>query len=366
MRDKPANSNEKPTLKKSNIHDVAKRAGVSIKTVSRVVNHEDNVRPETRERVLQAVEALHFRPDPSARRLAGKRSFLVGLLYDNPSASYVLNVQSGVLNTCREYNYDLLIHPCDITAQNLEQDILSMIEHTHVDGLILTPPLSDYEPLIQLLQKHNIPNARIAPAEPIEDNIDITTNDLEASAEMTRHLIDLGHKRIGFVVGDPLHKAVLMRHQGYLKAHYDSGLAVDYSLIVQGNNSFESGTECARKLIAQKSPPTAIFASNDDMAAGVIKVLHDSGLAIPGDISVAGFDDIPLASQIWPAMTTIRQPIIEMASRATLWLISALSNKTPEVDKHIKSELIIRESTYKRTLAFNPDLPLASHSDRKR
>ncbi len=331
---------------KATIADVAALAQVSIKTVSRVFNKEPNVRDGTRLKVLQAIESLNYRPDPSARSLAGRRSFLVGLIYDNPSASYLIDVQTGALTTSRAEGYDLIIHPCDFTSPTLAQDISAMVLNTKVDGLILTPPLADLEPLIKALDQQQVPLVRIAPANETEKFRSVFTNDRAACAQLTEHLIAMGHTRIGFITGHPDHKAVGNRFLGYQDALTSAGIDYDADLVMQGYNSFESGGECAISLLSSKRPPTAIFASNDDMAAGVMKVAHQRGLKIPEDLSVAGFDDIPLASYLWPALTTIRQPIHTMAQTATRLLLSQLRNHSEVEDAQvITSRLVVREST---------------------
>jgi len=333
-------------LTKPTINDVAKRAGVSIKTVSRVINNEPNVRAATRARVAQAVAELGFRPDPSARRLAGSRSYLIGLLYDNPSASYVINIQTGVLNICQREGYDLLIHPCNYQDPALVSQIAAFRAHSRLDGLILTPPLSDLDRLVEAIQQEGIPYIRISPADAIDKAHSVFTNDRDACKEMTRYLVSLGHRRIGFIVGHPDHHAVLSRYQGYTEGMAEAGLKVDRHLVVQGYNSFESGIQCARKLLGRKQPPSAIFASNDDMAAGVLLVAHEMELDIPGQLSVAGFDDVPLAGQIWPALTTIRQPIQAMAMRASELLIQGIRDLPAKEDQRvIESALVVRQST---------------------
>ena len=162
---------------------------------------------------------------------------------------------------------------------------------------------------------------------------------------MTRYLVSMGHRRIGFVIGHPDHGAVGNRYLGYRDGLKSGGLKLDRKLVQQGDNTFESGVKCGQRLLNLEFPPTAIFASNDDMAAGVMKVAHEMGLSIPGDLSVAGFDDIPLASQIWPSLTTIRQPMEEMAVRATALLLRQLRGETDEKTHTIASTLVVRDST---------------------
>ncbi len=333
-------------MAKATIQDVARLAGVSIKTVSRVTNKEANVREETRREVQRIVDKLDYRPNPSARRLAGTRSYLVGLLYDDHSARYLSKILSGALRTSGAEGYDLVIHPCSYEDPELVASISSLIGSKSLDGLILNPPLSDMESLLQVLDDLGVAFVLVAPADRSNEHRSIFTNDEEACAEMTRHLFSIGHRRIGFIIGHPQHRAVVSRYAGYRQGLRSCGLKVDRKLVKQGDNSFESGQKCGRRLLKIDEPPTAIFASNDDMAAGVMKVAHEMGFDIPGDLSVAGFDDVPLASQIWPSMTTIRQPIEEMAVRATGLLLRQLRGlDDSEIERTVKSTLVLREST---------------------
>lgn len=333
-------------MAKHSIHDVAKRAGVSIKTVSRVINNEPNVRDNTRATVQKAIKELNYRPNASARSLKGRRSYLVGLLYDNPSSSYVANIQQGVIDETRRRGYDLVIHPCNSMAPGLIDDVEALIRHANADGLIFTPPLSDNMALLEKLDELKTPCVRIGAVEPKENSIMVTTNDRDAVADLTRYLASLGHSRIGFIVGHPDHKAVANRFLGYQDGLRSSGLKLDEGLVMQGNNSFESGEECARKLLLRHERPSAIIASNDDMATGVLRVSHEMKLRMPEDLSVAGFDDIPMASQVWPSLTTVKQPVKRMGERATALLLDQLLVQPPKIQSEsIDSFLVLREST---------------------
>ena len=333
-------------MKKNTITDVAKLAGVSIKTVSRVLNQEPNVRPATREKVAGAIKQLDYRPSTSARSLAGNRSFLLGLLYDNPSASYVTKIQNGVLRTCRAQHYDLLIHPCDYKNPGLENEIEDHLRNARLDGLILTPPLTDRQDLLDFLDERETPYVLVSPSSNSKFRWAVGTNDRTVCSQMMQYLCGLGHERIAFILGHPDHSALANRFNGYQDGLKDCGLPMRKSLCVQGFNSFESGVDCARKLLSRKNPPTAIFACNDDMAAGAIKAAHELGLSVPGKLSVAGFDDIPLASQIWPSLTTVRQPMQRLGELAAALLIRRFRGQSPEeVSRVIDSELVERDST---------------------
>ncbi|MDO3383954.1 LacI family DNA-binding transcriptional regulator [Gilvimarinus algae] len=335
-------------MAKATIDDVAALAGVSMKTVSRVVNKEPNVRASTRDKVQAAIAELEYRPSQSARSLAANRSYVLGLLYDNPSANYVIDVQEGALETCRRAGYDLLIHPCRHDEPSLASEVLSLVRQSRVDGLILTPPLSDIAELVEGLVAAQVPFVRLSPTENKQACPYVQTNDQEAAYDMTCQLIELGHERIGFIAGHPDHKAVAERFKGYRAALKESRIKLDKSLVVQGYNSFESGRAGAAQLLALESRPTAIFASNDDMAAGVIIEAHHRGIAIPRELSVAGFDDTPVAHQIFPSLTTVSQPIADMASKATELLIKQLKGKAVQMPAAIMScRILVRESTGK-------------------
>ncbi|MBT8132728.1 MAG: LacI family DNA-binding transcriptional regulator [Gammaproteobacteria bacterium] len=331
-------------MAKVTIDDVAKKAGVSIKTVSRVLNKESNVRQQTRERVQKAIDSLNYHPDPVARRLAGSRSYLIALLYDASSAGYVMDIQGGVLKTCQSENYELVIHPCDHLA-NVVPEVHNLIDHLGIDGILLTPPMCDMPELVMALQKKGIPFASIAPGDRQFASATVHTNDREVSAEMTSYLASLGHEKIGFIIGHPDHKAVGNRFAGYKEGLERSGLEFDASLTAQGFNTFESGVECGILLLRRENRPTAIFASNDEMAAGIMRVAHQLKLRVPEDLSVVGFDDLPVAKQMYPSLTTVRQPIRAMAETATRLLLGVLRGEAPDGAPLIPCRPQFREST---------------------
>lgn len=325
---------------------------MSIKTVSRVVNNEPNVKEATRERVDKAIEELNYRPDRSARTLAGNRTHLIGLVYDDPanyevpSAGYVIRMQQGALDACRAANCELLIHPCDFRDKNVSKQLQSMIGNAKPDGIVLAAPLSNMPKIVRAIGATNTPYARISSGQSSRKQFSVAMNDRECSAEMTRYLASLGHQRIAFLTGHPMHAAVQIRYDGYLDGLRQSDIEFAEELVYAGDNSIGSGEAGAEKLLALEQPPTAIFAANDDMAAGVIRVADRLGIDVPGQLSVAGCDDVALARQVYPALTTIRQPLSAMAKRATEALIqhsrgrSALSG-----EEMFPAALQVREST---------------------
>lgn len=335
---------------RATIDDIAKRAGVSIKTVSRVVNNEPNVREETRSRVQKAIQELNYRPNTSARRLAGNRSYLIALVYDDPSAypnasaNYVTNLHGGVLKKSRELGYDLLIHPCEYESRNLVNEIRALIEHSNIDGLIMAPPLAEVRSVVKLLRDMKKPVVRVSPGNVREFDA-VHTNDREVSAEMTRYLASLGHQRIAFIRGHKDHRAISNRALGYQDGLKQCGLPQRKNLLIQGDNSFESGLECAGRLLSRKRPPSAIFAGNDDMAVGVLRMAHELDIHVPKELSVAGFDDVPLARQVWPPLTSVYQPVFKMAEKATDLLFRQINGEQLTGPTLVDSTLIVRQST---------------------
>ncbi|NDK39834.1 LacI family DNA-binding transcriptional regulator [Pseudoxanthomonas gei] len=328
---------------RSRIEDVAAAAGVSMKTVSRVLNNEPNVRDITRERVMRAVEQLQYKPNLSARSLAGQRSCVVALVYNNPSRNYLMEIQNGMLEACRANHYNLVLGPVGSGTQRAA-DIKGLFEYFGPDGVVLIPPLTDDPVVLAYLQEHGVPFACIAPREP-QNHIGVMMEETAAVVELVAGLIALGHRRIGHIKGPRAHGACQWRYAGYRQALRTAGLAYDPRLVVQGEFSFESGMQGANRLLDLPDPPTAIFAANDDMAAGVIRAAGERGVSVPRELSVCGFDDTPIASHIYPALTTVRQPTSEMGRLATLELLDRI--RTPDGGRmvHVQHTLLFRDST---------------------
>lgn len=330
------------------IQHVADHAGVSIKTVSRVLNNEPNVTPAMRGRVLAAVEALRYRPSVSARSLAGSRSYLIALFYDNPSPNYIGDIQRGAVARCRRDGRHLVVEPLDSAAADAPELARSTAMTLRPDGVILTPPVSDRQLVLQALEEARTPYVRIAPHGDLGRSAYVSMDDERAAYEMTRHLIGLGHSDVGFIIGHPDHGASRRRLAGFRAAMSENGLTVADDRLAQGRFSFQSGYDCAEGLLAGPNRPTAIFASNDDMAMGVLAVAHRLHMAVPGDLSVVGFDDTPAAMTSIPPLTTVRQPIFEMAAAAADLLIDGdwdpLAGEMPP-SKTLGFDIVVREST---------------------
>jgi LacI family transcriptional regulator len=326
--------------RQANIHDVAERAGVSIKTVSRVLNGEPSVTAKTRDLVMEAIAALSYRPNIFARGLASQKSRLIGLLFDNPSAAYVAGVQLGAMTQCREAGHHLIVEVFDSGAERLCERVLALVQESSLHGLVLTPPLCDAPALIGALTRTGTRFVRMAPRQRLPGTLDVSIDDTRAAFDMTEYLIGLGHRRIGFIRGHPDHGAAYQRFDGFCDAHNKAGLPIDPALCARGYFSYQSGLEAAEQLLRLKHRPTAIFAANDDMAAATLSAAHKLGLRTPEDLSVSGFDDSLIAQVVWPRLTTCRQPISEMASRAVAMLIQ------PEAASlRLDHEIVVREST---------------------
>lgn len=333
-------------MSKITLYDVARSSGFSPKTVSRVINNEPSVSTKTRDLVNASIDILGYRPNNSARSLRTSRSYMLCLLYDNLSPAYVLDLQEGILSTCGKSGFNIIIHPCSYESSELVSDISNLLERSRIDGFILSPPLSDHTGLTELLQKKKTAYVRIAPINHELTSSYVYCNERQSAREMTDYLIGLGHREIGFITGDPNHSASSERLSGYKEALKNAHIPIKSKLIEKGDFSFESGESCARTLLKQKTLPTAIFASNDYMAAGVMKTAQQMGMRIPDDLSITGFDDAPVSRQIWPTLTTIRQPIQLMAARNTEILINNILKKSELTTKEeFQCELIIRKST---------------------
>lgn len=312
--------------RRATIRDVAARAGVSLKTVSRVINNETSVLQGTRAKVLQTIADLRYEPDPSARRLRSATPYVVGLVYDNPNAYHIIAVQNGVLSACRETGFDLQIHPCDASSPLLPEELGDWARRSHLAGLVLTAPMSESEALIDALSTRGVRLVRIIAAteDPADGQPCVYVDDRDAAYEITEHLIQLGHQRIGFLWGGAQHRSSGERYAGYEAALKDYGITLDKHLVVPGDYTFDDGFRGARRLLALRDPPTAIFGCNDEIAAGVLAAAKSAGINVPYDLSIAGFEDSPFSRQSWPALTTAKQATEDIARHAARLLIASV------------------------------------------
>ena len=335
---------------RATINDIARLAGVSKKTVSRVINQSPFVREETRARIDAVIQEIGYTPDPQARGLAFRRSFLIGLVYDNPNAQFIVNSQEGVLDALRGSAFELVVHPCDHRGEDFVSGVQRFVERQKLHGVILLPPVSEDPTLARALEEIDCQFVRLASVRFDNTPRMIVSSDREATAEAANYLESLGHRQIGFIAGPAHHRSAHERQAGFMGALEKRGVSVPADLIVEGAYSFESGVACAEVLLARRPRPTAIFASNDEMAAGVYKAAYRLKISIPDELSVVGFDDSPVASRLSPALTTIRLPIRDMARLAAAKLIppAAPAPESPALESagpsQIAPHLIVRDS----------------------
>lgn len=315
------------------INDVARLSGVSKKTVSRVINRSPLLTDETRRRVEQVIVELGYVPNPQARALALRRNFLIALIHDNPNAQMVLNVQQGVLEAIRDTEFALVIRPVDRGSPALLEDVRHFIEHQRPFGLVLLPPLSEKNELAELCAELGCRYVRMGSALLDDDAHSVASNDRQAVTDATRHLIELGHKRIGLVTGPAGFRSGKERRAGFEAALAEAGLKLPRSLVAEGTYRFDSGIAAGERLLDVVPRPTAIFASNDEMAAGVLHAARQRGLTVPDDLSIVGFDDTAIASHLWPPLTTVRWPIASMARSAALKLLAGALGEDAEVEE---------------------------------
>lgn len=329
---------------RSTMEDVAMLAGVSLKSVSRVINAEPHVSAKLQAKVQAAIAELHYVPDMAARSLAGSRTFIIGLMFDNPSPNYTMNIQKGAYDACRESRYHLRIDNLDSSAppEQFETQVAAILRNSRCDGFVLTPPLSDNLQLLDFLDRSDLRYVRIAPDIAPDRAPGVCIDDAAGAATLARHLWDLGHRRYAIVNGPSSHGAAQRRRQGFIDALRQLGLREPIAE-ANGRFSFEQGIQAGRDVLARGSRPTAIFATNDDSAAGVMVACSQSGLSVPGDVSVCGFDDSWVAKSVWPYLTTVYQPIEEMGRAAALLL---LRRDEPENVLHqLDFQLVVRDST---------------------
>lgn len=311
---KPNKGKNKRQRPRATATDVARLAGVSQMTVSRVINNDTKVRDKTREAVQKAIGELGYEPNKAARSLVSANPIRIGLLYSNPNSTFLTKMMIGILDQARKSDTQVMIVTCD-EGPDAEGTVSGLIAEGF-DGMVLAPPLCDSKPLFDIIAKSGILAVTVGSRHHDDRISAVFIDDQSAAATMTRHLISLGHRRIAFVIGEGSQTASLLRLGGFREAMGSAGIQVDESLIIQGEFSYRSGFEAAEKILEMPNPATAILASNDDMAAGVISAARQYRIRIPEDLSVCGFDDSLLASQIWPPITTIHQPIGEMTHAA--------------------------------------------------
>lgn len=310
------NKSKQPT-----INDVAALAGVSKKTVSRVINRSELISAKSRAAVDDAISQLGFVPNPQARALAFRRNFLIALLHDNPNAQTVLNFQRGILDAIKESDLALLVRPVDRGSPHMLDDVRVFLEKQRPIGALLLPPISENDDLAALCNELGVRYVRIGSA-PLDDAQHcVSSNDRKVVTIACRKLIEMGHRKIGFVRGPQGFRSAAEREAGFMAAMQEAGIEISAAYRVSGSYRYTDGVEAGTRLLTLQDRPTAIFCSNDEMAAGVMSIAHNLGIDVPSELSIIGFDDSPTAQHIWPALSTVRWPIRAMGSRAAHILV---------------------------------------------
>ncbi|MES1190430.1 MAG: LacI family DNA-binding transcriptional regulator [Steroidobacter sp.] len=333
------------------INDVARLAGVSKKTVSRVINNSPFVMEETRNQVNAVIKQTGYSPNPQARGLAFRKSFLIGLIYDNPNAEFIVNVQDGALEALRDSGFELIVHPCDRRSPKFTADVTQFVERQKLHGAILLPPVSENTVLIKALRDQGCKVISLASVKIEGATYCAVSSDREASAEAAAHFATMGHKRIAVITGPANHRSTNERLEGFVDGLNRRGITVPPEFIVRGGYTFESGMQAAEMLLSVRNRPTAIFACNDEMAAGVYQAAYRLGITIPDKLSVIGFDDSPIALRLWPPLTTIRFPVKLMARLAATRLIRPDGSEQDQEVAFVVPHLVIRNSTQPPALA---------------
>nr|WP_279338663.1 LacI family DNA-binding transcriptional regulator [Sphingomonas sp. BGYR3] len=332
------------------VQDVAMAAGVSAMTVSRVVNGGTNVREATRNAVLQAIERLNYRPNTAARNLAAGEATQIGLFYANPSVGYLSQFLIGALNAARRAGCHLVLESCEGESDEELAEATRQFAATEVQGVLLPAPLSENKVVRAELDAAGIPYTSIALGRFVPGSLNVRIDDYAAARAMTDHLIRLGHRDIAFIMGNPNQVASAERYRGFCDSLAAAGLDPAQGRVEQGYFTFRSGMQAAERILDSKSRPTAVFASNDDMAAAAVGVAHRLGLHVPEDVSIVGFDDTAIATSIWPELTTIRQPTADMAEIGVGMLLKRISGRQDSdvangMDQIMPFQLIERESS---------------------
>jgi LacI family transcriptional regulator len=343
---------------KITIHEVAAAAGVSIKTVSRVIRDEPKASEATRQAVREAIKRLGYVPNAFASAMSSGVTPVVGLLssgLSEPSIlrtgyEYRMSLQAGAFDILQAAGFGLaLVRLSESDQAHDFSGLIGRVRRREVGGFLITSPLCDREGLVQALQAAKVPFASISSPAELHNGPSVVANDREAMCAMTRLTLQFGHRRIAFIRGNAGWRDAEHRYAGYVDAMTGAGLPLDPALVFQGSFSFDAGRQGAQQLLALTPRPTAIIASSDDIAAGVLAVAHERGMSLPADLSVTGYDDIDMARKLWPALTTIRQPVEQMAGEAARRLIALMrpvrhSEPAGPAQVELRSELVLRDS----------------------
>lgn len=316
---------------KPTINDIARIAGVSKKTVSRVINDSPLLTAGTRDKVKAVISEFGYVPNPQARALALGRNFLIGLVHDNPNAQMILNMQQGILEGLSGTEFAMVVQPVNRNSPTLVEDMREFIVRQRLYGIVILPPISENDAVAQMCVDAGCRYVRMGSAILDDSKHMVASNDRDAVREATCFLIEQGHKQIAVVMGPKGFRSATERLAGFEQALAEAGIKLPRDHKAEGEYTFESGLAATEKLLNLSPRPTAIFASNDEMAAAVLYAARMRGISVPDELSIVGFDDTPIASRVWPPLTTVRWPIVAMGRSAAQKLIAgAIDEVDPE------------------------------------
>jgi LacI family transcriptional regulator len=338
-------TDRRPEVGRTTIRDVARLAGVSIATVSRVINGRPDVSADTREAVLRVIREHGFSSNRSARALSAGRTGLVGMTVPFVHVAYFGGILAGASEALYEQDMRIVLCPTAHEHQR-EATLLERLMQGTTDGALLLLTTESSADL-KALRAKGYPFVVLDPRKPLDDGIPSVSAAHWAGAKAaTEHLLSLGHRRIGAITGPHGWHATVDRLDGYHAALAGAGLMPDPELVAKGNFTSESGHAAAAALLELPEPPTAIFAFNDEMALGAMQLARERGLRLPRDLSIVGFDDLEKAAIVVPALTTVRQPLAEMGRVAVSLLTRLLDNQRVEgLNLELATRLVVREST---------------------
>lgn len=336
--------------KPSTMAEVAKLSGVSTATVSRIINNADCVSGDTRDRVMDAIKRLNYRPNINARGLAGDRSFLVGLFIEDPG-SYARDIQRGMTERCLGSGLHLMVESLNGDDPKIAKLVSRILSQLRLEAAVLLPPHCDNQKILQILIDEGIPFIQVSPRKPHPMAANISVDDYNSARLMTKYLLECGHTNIAFMAGKPGHKAADERYAGFVAEMTASGVAINPDLVVCGKFTFDGGLDAARQMLNVTPRPTAILTCGDDMAVAVLSVAQQLGVRLPGELSVTGFDDSPIAQMVWPRLTTVRQPVYDIGVAAVDLILKFDPRKQgwPQSPPSLMLdfEIVVRESTEK-------------------
>ena len=333
--------------KPSTINDVAALSRVSKRTVSRVINNSAKVNEKTRSTVQRVIDELNYVPNRQARGLAARRSYLLGLVYDMPTL-FISDIQKGILSVCSDAGYELVVHACHFDSARMVEEIMQFVNRAKLDGVILPPPVSEIDGLTKLLEKSGCRFVRLTSELHSDAGELVVTDYLPAITDMTRHLVNYGHREMGFISGPASNISSRKRHEIFDQALASHGLKLLPEMTVEGDFTYDSGVRAAKRLLSLERRPTAIFAGNDEMAFGVMNVANEMGIKIPGDLSVVGFDGSRYSTFVIPSLSTIIRQTSEMASLGAQKLLAQIetgADAAREFKTMVSPEFEPRQST---------------------